>query len=269
METGVFSNAVLSREPTPSPTPPVHWQHLKVLVVEDHSAYRILMGWFLKQLGLGHQLVGDGQHGLAALTERRFDLVISDCQMPHMDGYTMSRAIRLREHANAQRRVPIIALTGNLVHDDPQRCRDAGMDAWLLKPLSLGQLHSVLALWLPGSADVQAPVPVSALWPTRAGLIETFGDALVVDQMLASLLCEAREDSVGLAHACRTLNAPLTAERLHRLVGSLAFLGVADLELRGMRLIERVHAQGIALSASQLEAFQADLHTYLTYLGSL
>lgn len=143
------------------------------------------------------------------------------------------------------------------------------MDAWLLKPLSLGQLHSVLALWLPGPADVQAPVPVSALWPTRAGLIETFGDALVVDQMLASLLCEAREDSVGLAHACRTLNAPLTAERLHRLVGSLAFLGVADLELRGMRLIERVHAQGIALSASQLEAFQADLHTYLTYLGSL
>ena len=53
------------------------------------------------------------------------------------------------------------------------------------------------------------------------------------------------------------------------LLGSLAFLGVADLELRGMRLIERVHAQGIALSAPQLEAFQADLHTYLTYLGSL
>ena len=269
METDVSLSAVLSRELTPSSAPPLHWQHLTVLVVEDHSTYRALMGWFLKKLGLGHHLVGDGQHGLAALAERPFDLVISDCQMPLMDGYTMSRAIRLREHANAQRRVPIIALTGNLVHDDPQRCRDAGMDAWLLKPLSLEQLHGVLALWLPGPATIapraSAPVP----WPTRAGLIETFGDARVVDQMLTSLLCEAREDSAALAHARQALDAPLTAERLHRLVGSLAFLGVAELELRGMSLIERIHTQGIVLSKQQLDAFQEDLRAYLRYLGAL
>lgn len=269
METGVSLNAVLSRELRPSTVPPPHWQHLKVLVVEDHSAYRALMGWFLKKLGLGHQLVGDGLHGLAALAECPFDLIISDCQMPLMDGYSMSRAIRRRECANDLARVPIIALTGNLVHDDPQRCRDAGMDAWLLKPLSLEQLHSVLALWLPGPADAKLHAPVSALWPSRIDLIESFGDARVVNQMLASLLCEAREDSAALDHARMTLNVPLTAERLHRLVGSLAFLGVAELELRGMRLIEHVHTQGIVLTKPQLEAFQTDLRAYLVYLGSL
>ena len=269
METGVSLSAVLSRELAPSITPPLHWQHLTVLVVEDHSAYRVLMGWFLEKLGLGHQLVGDGQHGLAALAERPFDLVISDCQMPLMDGYTMSRAIRLREQANAQRRVPIIALTGNLVHDDPQRCRDAGMDAWLLKPLTLEQLQGVLALWLPGPASAASNTLVSAPWPTRASLVETFGDAHVVDQMLTSLLCEAREDSAALERARLALDGPLTAERLHRLVGSLAFLGGAELELRGMSLIERVRAQGMLLNKSHLEAFQADLRAYLKYLGAL
>jgi hypothetical protein len=65
-------------------------------------------------------------------------------------------------------------------------------------------------------------------------------------------------------------DAPLTAESACTAWwGAWLSSGMADLELRGMRLIERVHAQGIALSASQLEAFQADLHTYLTYLGSL
>lgn len=269
METDVSSDAVLSRELTPSTEPPLHWRHLKVLVVEDHATYRVLMGWLLKKLGLGHQLANDGQHGLAALAETPFDLVISDCQMPQMDGYTMSRAIRLREHANAQRRVPIIALTGNLVHDDPQRCREAGMDAWLVKPLTLEQLHGVLACWLPGPSDVVPVLPKTTGWPTRAGLIEAFGDARVVDQMLVSLLREAREDTLMLDHARKTRDASLTAESLHRLVGSLAFLGMAELELRGMSLIERVHAEGVVLNEAHLDAFQVDLRAYLTYLGSL
>lgn len=269
METGVPLGAVLSRELTPSSAPPQHWQNLKVLVVEDHCAYRALMGWFLKKLGLGHQLVGDGQCGLAAIAECRFDLVISDCQMPLMDGYSMSRAIRRRECANALARVPIIALTANLVHDDPQRCRDAGMDAWLLKPLTLDQLHRALALWLPGPPGTAPAHSVPGTWPTRAGLVETFGDTEVVNQMLASLLCEAREDSVALDHARMTLDAALTAERLHRLVGSLAFLGVAELELRGISLIERVHTLGVVLNKPHLEAFQVDLRDYLAYLGTL
>ena len=269
METGVSLSAVLSRELTPSTALPPHWQHLKVLVVEDHSAYRALMGWFLHKLGLGHQLAVDGLDGLAALAEYPYDLVISDCQMPVMDGYSMSRAIRRRECANASARVPIIALTGNLVDDDPQRCREAGMDAWLLKPLTFDQLREVLALWLPGP-PVTAPVyRLSARWPTRAGLIDTFGDAQVVSQMLASLLCEAQEDSAALFQARLASDVPSTVERLHRLVGSLAFLGMAELEVRGMSLIDQVHAQGIRPSTPALEAFERELRDYLTYLGSL
>lgn len=251
---------------------PDHWRHRCVLVVEDHSVYRAMMGWLLQKLGLGYQLTENGHSAMTAIACKHFDLVISDCQMPIMDGYSLARAIRQREQTLGLERVPIIALTGNLVHDDPQRCRDAGMDAWLLKPLTLEQLRDVLMRWLPGERLQPSSLAVETLpagWPTRASLVDTFGSEQVVDQMLGSLLVEAHHDTQALAHAQSALDAAQTAERLHRLVGSLAFLSRADLEARGGVLITEVRAHGVASTKSQLDAFQRDLVAYLDYLRSL
>jgi CheY-like chemotaxis protein len=269
----VLSSPGPSRERIASTEPLPHWQHLNVLVAEDHPTYRALMGWLLQKLGLRHEQVSDGRLALAAICERPFDLVITDCQMPRMDGYRMTRAIRLLEQIKARPRVPVIALTANLVHDDPQRCRDAGMDAWLLKPLTLGQLREVLMHWLPG-VPVVVPAAsnqssVLSAWPTRDSLIETFGSAQVVSQMLGSLLTEAWEDNALVDHARNTLDTSLMAERLHRLVGSLAFLGATELESRGSQLIEQLHDHGVLLNRSQLDAFLSDLRRYLAYLNTL
>ncbi|MBI6566037.1 response regulator [Pseudomonas synxantha] len=243
-----------------------------MLVVEDHCAYRAMMGWQLDKLGLSHQLVENGSSAMAAMACRRFDLVISDCQMPVMDGYSLARAIRQREQDLGGERVPIIALTGNLVHDDPQRCRDAGMDAWLLKPLALEPLRDMLMRWLPGepaALSSRAPGASAPGWPTRASLVELFGSPQIVDQMLRSLLMEAQQDTQALTHALTSLDAGLTAERLHRLVGSLAFLGSAGLESRGSVLISEVRAHGVAFNLQKLEVFQRDLAAYLDYLRAL
>ena len=252
-------------------SPPDHWRHLVVLVAEDHSAYRALLGWFLEKLGLGHVVVGDGCEGFAAFTRRRFDLVISDCHMPRMDGYALARTIRLYEQANSRRRVPIIALTANLQADDPHCCRDAGMDAWLLKPLTFAQLCDVLGRWLPGPpCDVSSAVSKgSTAWPTRAGMVQTFGSEQVVNQMLGSLLHEARTDCAALADARITLNARLALERLHRLLGSLAFLGCDDLEAQGGALIEQVRLQGVWANLGRLEMFEHDLKRYFAYVSTL
>ena len=268
----VLSSDVASRELQRLASPPAHWRHLRVLVAEDHSTYRAMMGWFLHKLGLTHTLVADGRSALVAVARKRFDLVISDCQMPVMDGYAMARAIRRHEQALGHGRVPIIALTGNLLHDDPQRCRDAGMDAWLLKPLTLAQLHELLSRWLPGPIHVQrpgAPATRASTWPTRADLIQMFGSGQVVDQMLAGLLVEARADCSALAHARMILDAALTEQCLHRLVGSLAFLGGTELEARGIALIHEIRTQGMLLSCVHLDVFMRDLTAYLTYLSVL
>ncbi|MDQ0738730.1 response regulator [Pseudomonas sp. W4I3] len=265
------STAGGSRTPNPPVVPAFHWQHMSVLVVEDHSAYRLLLGWMLQKLGLGHELATDGFMGLEAFTCRSFDLVICDCQMPLMDGYRMASAIRQHERVHGLRRVPIIALTANLQNDSPRRCRKAGMDAWLLKPLTLEQLHAVLVRWLPGSDVAQEgrKTAASASWPTREALVTTFGSNAIVDQLLESLLVEAWEDYRVLLHACSTLNASLAAERLHRLVGSLVFLGGTDLESTAMQLIEQVQSGDVASHAVQLERFQARLRIYLEYLSTI
>lgn len=266
------STAGASQTVKPPFSPRPHWQHLNVLVVEDHSAYRLLLGWLLQKLSLGHQLAANGLMGLDAFTHRPFDLVISDCRMPLMDGYSMARAIRRHERENRLKRVPIIALTANLQNDSPQRCRKAGMDAWLVKPLTLEQLHAVLVRWLPGDesprAGKEAPMPIIN-WPTRASLVATFGSDVIVDQLLESLLVEAWEDLRVLRHARATLNASLTAEHLHRLIGSLVFLGGAGLETSAVSVIRQVLCDGVAAHQAQLEGFEAQLCTYLDYLSDI
>lgn len=268
----VSSTAGASRKPKQPVAHSRHWQQLSVLVVEDHSAYRLLLGWLLQKLGLGHELTTDGFMGLVAFTSRPFDLVISDCRMPFMDGYSMACAIRQHERDHGLRRVPIIALTANLQNDSPQRCRDAGMDDWLLKPLTLEQLHAVLVRWLPGADGRhagQVPTAPVVSWPTRASLVTLFGSDLIVDQLLETLLIEAWDDQRVLRHASSTLNASLTAERLHRLVGSLVFLGGAGLEASAVRLIAQVQCDGVAAHKVALELFQARLCAYLEYLSEL
>lgn len=87
--------------------------------------------------------------------------------------------------------------------------------------------------------------------------------------MLDSLLTEAWEDNALLDHARKTLDTSLMTERLHRLVGSLAFLGAMELESRGSHLIEQLHVHGVLLNLQSLDVFQGDLRRYLGYLNTL
>ena len=135
MMPSVFADDAPRQQTVPWRSPPVHWKHLSVLIVEDHQAYRALMGWFLQKFEVDHELVCNGQAALTAIALRHFDLVISDCRMPVLDGYSMAREIRRREAVHSRPRVPIIALTAKLSADDARRCLEAGMDFFLTKPL--------------------------------------------------------------------------------------------------------------------------------------
>ncbi|MEP7294879.1 MAG: ATP-binding protein [Burkholderiales bacterium] len=119
-----------------------------VLVVEDNAVNRIIAEEMLQSLGLDIIEAEDGLAALDVLSRRSVDLVLMDCQMPVMDGYTATQHIRDRELRQRLPRTPIVALTADAYEDDAQRAIEVGMDAHLTKPYTREQLREVLSTWL-------------------------------------------------------------------------------------------------------------------------
>ena len=119
-----------------------------VLVVEDNGVNRMIAAEMLRSLGMSAIEAEDGAQALAVLEQIPVDLVLMDCQMPVMDGYSATVRIRSREASKGVRRVPVVALTANASAEDMARAHIAGMDAHLAKPYTRGQLREMLSTWL-------------------------------------------------------------------------------------------------------------------------
>ena len=119
-----------------------------VLVVEDNPVNRIIAEEMLESLGLDIIEAQDGVEALDVLSRRSVDLVLMDCQMPIMDGYTATMHIRDRERRQRLPRTPIVALTADAYEEDAAHALEVGMDAHLTKPYTRDQLREIIANWL-------------------------------------------------------------------------------------------------------------------------
>jgi len=140
----------------------------RILIVDDNPVNQLVAQRAVDRFGYAAQVVSGGEEALAAIREAArqrapFDAVLMDCQMPDMDGYETTAAIR--EWENGRLRVPIIALTANCVDGDREKCLDSGMDDYLAKPFRLASLESTLERWI---ASPASPVGVDAASPPRA-----------------------------------------------------------------------------------------------------
>ncbi len=100
----------------------------------------------LGRLGCAVETASTGREAVERLAAGRYDLVLMDCQMPDMDGYEATAAIRARE-APGDRHTPIVALTANAIEGDRDRCLAAGMDDYLAKPFRLDDLRRLVTRW--------------------------------------------------------------------------------------------------------------------------
>ncbi len=121
----------------------------RVLVVEDNPVNLAVVKKMLEKAGLTPVTANDGVEAMEALREEQFDLVLMDCQMPRMDGYEATEAIRDRETRQGLMRMPVIAMTANAMSGDRERCLAVGMDDYLSKPVKPSQLENMLRQWLP------------------------------------------------------------------------------------------------------------------------
>jgi PAS domain S-box-containing protein len=126
----------------------------RVLLVEDNEVNRLVAGSMLENLGLSVDVAVDGLEALAATGAKGYDLVLMDCQMPGMDGFAATSAIRARESATPGARCTIVALTAHAMHGDRERCLGSGMDDYLSKPFVREDLVQLLRRVLPGSSGL-------------------------------------------------------------------------------------------------------------------
>ncbi|MFN7934577.1 MAG: ATP-binding protein [Bryobacteraceae bacterium] len=136
-------------EPQPQPSPAAAplkdlSSPLRILLAEDNPVNQKLALRVLEKQGHSVEVVPNGKLALDALSERYFDLVLMDVQMPEMDGLTATRILRQRENGSS-RRVPIVALTANAMKGDREKCLDAGMDSYVSKPIHVGELLAAVA----------------------------------------------------------------------------------------------------------------------------
>ena len=115
----------------------------RVLVAEDNRVNQALARRLLEKRGYAVSVVGDGLAALAALDQERFDIVLMDVQMPHMDGFEATAAIRQLER-ETRNRVPIVAMTAHALKGDQERCLAAGMDAYISKPIRQEELFATI-----------------------------------------------------------------------------------------------------------------------------
>jgi len=120
---------------------------LRILVAEDNKVNQTVIRGILKRFNQQPDIVDDGEEAVAYITrqEKCYDLVIMDCEMANVDGVDATRQIRQWELANNRTRVPIVALTAHVLPEQMQSCYDAGMDAYLTKPIDVDEIQKLLS----------------------------------------------------------------------------------------------------------------------------
>jgi CheY-like chemotaxis protein len=126
---------------------------LRILLAEDNPVNQRLSVRLLEKLGCRTDVAGNGQEAVEMTGRSEYDLILMDCRMPEMDGFTATREIRARESGGSH--VPIVAMTAHAVVGAREECLGAGMDDYITKPVSPQELERVLQKW--GRQAVMAP----------------------------------------------------------------------------------------------------------------
>jgi len=127
---------------------------VRLLLVEDNATNALLAKTTLRKFGAEVLVANHGEEALSVLMQKPVDAVLMDCQMPVMDGFDATRAIRTRLGLG---QLPIIAMTANALSGDRERCLEAGMNDYIAKPFQTEQVLDVLGRWLPGQGTASSP----------------------------------------------------------------------------------------------------------------
>jgi PAS domain S-box-containing protein len=169
---------------------------LRVLIAEDNPVNQQVLMRQAARLGLRATAVENGKEALDALAQDEYDAVLMDCQMPVMDGYQATRAIREREQGGDSR-IPIVAVTANAMREDYERCKESGMDEFVAKPVTLAALANAIRHALVATRPSSHGAPDGTRYEQATA--PTFGAALDDSGIDRGALAALQEDVGGAA----------------------------------------------------------------------
>ncbi len=207
---------------------------LRVLVAEDNPVNQVTLRGQLESLGCEVTVADDGEEALALWDISPHDLVLTDVNMPYLNGYELAERLRAEGVA-----CPIVGVTANAMLDEENRCLDAGMNAWLVKPIPLRTLVRTLEKFAPKKrlrpAPAQADTPVGDT-PQPAALSEPN-----VLQTHRQVFVQCMNDDIAmLARGLEEHRPDLAAQALHRMRGALLLARMQELAARTQSLEDQL-----------------------------
>ncbi|GAF84947.1 unnamed protein product, partial [marine sediment metagenome] len=272
----------------------IKMKDVKILLAEDNDINQEVVREILTQVGCAVDIVENGKQAAEAVLKKKYDMVLMDCQMPEMDGYEATQAIREQEKEGkvlyrAGNRLPIIALTANAVKGDRESCLEAGMDDYLSKPVEPFELIEMINSKLscdeaaeepacepstgrdtqetvePGSrtADKSAPFDMTSLLSRCMGSQEFLGKILTKFETTAAKYLKDIEEGIEAA------DAEQVGRLAHSLKGAAANLSAESLRQAALEM-EQLGKSGELTNAGEcLEKLKSEIERCLDYLPNM
>ncbi|SDS31068.1 PAS domain-containing hybrid sensor histidine kinase/response regulator [Pseudomonas oryzae] len=272
----------IARHELPQILPNLQLAGYRVLLVEDHEVNQRLVRKLLEHVGIRATVAGNGRIAVDMVREEEFDLVLMDMQMPVLDGIGATREIRALGPRGS---MPIVAISASAMPEDRQRSHEAGMDAFLAKPIKVEELYATLRRLLQPqttiTANLPAPEPTPAAMElphiegldTHEGLRRVMGDRHLYQELLRGLVERERDTPEKIRQALAAgdnATAQLLAHTLKGLAGSIGAAAVmADASELEQALRDDAESAAIAQALSRLERRLTPLLAKLAnYLGT-
>ena len=248
-------------EPPPAP--------LRILLAEDNGGIQKLVSHILAERGHRVDVADNGEEALLLAEQRRYDAILLDIQMPGMNGFEVTAAIRQREAEGS--RVPIVAMTAHARRGDRERCLMAGMDGYLAKPVKPHELiRMVERLALDGRPATESPVaspstpespapPATAVFQPGEALAWCFHKPTILRRMIDQFLIDTHSLLPEIRAAVGAGDLSKAGQLAHRLAGTVAYLGAAPATRAGLQ-VERLCSPAHGLSPELEAALQALEH---------
>lgn len=263
-------NAIATAERTPSavaqitsaavPKAEPRTASARVLIAEDNEINRVVVTETLSQVGYRCTSVTDGAQAVEAVKAGGYDVVIMDCQMPVMDGFEATRAIRKFEREQGDgRHIPIVALTANALKGDRELCLEAGMDAYSSKPIHPGHLMETIESLL-RKGEGGPPIEVGAL------IDQCLRNLSLVSKLLVTFEEEVTRDVQEVIQAMESGDAERVARAAHMLTGAAGVMFAKSISRAASEVEALARAGNMAAVSTRLGPLREEVQRCVAFL---